>query len=373
MSGKIPVAVLGATGAVGQRLVSLLGSHPWFDLAGLCASERSVGKSYLEAARWLLPSPPPDFARWAKVLPCEPDARWPIVFSALDAGPALDIEEAFARAGAVVASNARSHRMRPDVPLVVPEVNPEHLGLAELQPYGGRGAIITNPNCSTIGLVLALAPLAERFGVESAAVTTLQAASGAGYPGVSSLDLVDNVVPLIGGEEEKLETEPRKILGRLEGGRVAESGIRLSATCTRVAVIDGHTLSVSVRLRSRAAREEVLEAWASWRGRVAGLGLPSAPERPLLYREEADRPQPRLDRDEGRGMTVVLGRLRACPLADWKFVALSHNTLRGAAGGTILLAELAASRGLGGLKAPGRPRGPRFTRSFPIDIIRTAL
>jgi aspartate-semialdehyde dehydrogenase len=352
MSSKIPVAVLGATGAVGQRLVSLLGSHPWFEPVALCASERSVGKPYLEATKWLLPSPPPPFAREATVLPCEPDPRWRIAFSALDAEAATEVEEAFARAGIVVASNARSHRMRPDVPLVVPEVNPDHLALVGMQPYGGRGAILTNPNCSTIGLVLALAPLAERFGLETVQVTTLQAASGAGYPGVSSLDLIDNVVPLISGEEEKLETEPRKILGRLEGGRVAESPLRLSATCTRVPVIDGHTIVASVRLEDKATREEIIEAWRSWPGRIADLGLPTAPARPVEYRDEPDRPQPRLDRDSGGGMAVVIGRLRPCPLADWKFVALSHNTLRGAAGGTLLLAELAAARGLCGLSRP---------------------
>jgi len=348
---KIPVAVLGATGAVGQRLVSLLGSHPWFELAALCASERSAGKPYLEAARWLLPEAPPPFARTAKVLPCEASARWPIAFSALDADAATEVEEAFARAGTVVSSNARSHRMRPDVPLVVPEVNADHLALAAFQPYGGKGAILTNPNCSTIGLVLALAPLAERFGLASVMVTTLQAASGAGYPGVSSLDLIDNVVPFISGEEAKLESEPLKILGALEDGRVERAGFGISATTTRVPVIDGHTLVVSLKLRSKASREEVLEAWASWKGKVEGLGLPTSPARPLVYREEQDRPQPRLDRNEGGGMSVVLGRLRPCPLNDWKFVAMSHNTIRGAAGGTLQLAELAVAKGLGGLAA----------------------
>ncbi len=348
---KIPVAVLGATGAVGQRLVSLLGSHPWFELAALCASERSVGKPYLEAARWLLPSPPPAFAREAAVEPCEPSARYAIAFSALDAGPATAIEEAFARAGILVASNARSHRMRQDVPLVVPEVNPGHLELARSQPYG-RGAILTNPNCSTIGLVLALAPLEEAFGLESVSVTTLQAASGAGYPGVSSLDLIDNVIPYISGEEEKLESEPLKILGRLEGGRVERASFGVSATATRVPVIDGHTLVVSARLRSETSRDEVLAAWGGWRGAIADLGLPSAPATPLELRDEADRPQPRLDREAGGGMSVVLGRLRPCSLGGWKFVALSHNTLRGAAGGTILLAELAVARGLSGLSRP---------------------
>jgi aspartate-semialdehyde dehydrogenase len=342
---RIPVAVLGATGAVGQRLVSLLGSHPWSELAGLCASERSVGRPYLEAARWLLPEEPPAFAREAAVLPCEPDSRWPLVFSALDAEAASTIEEDFARAGALVVSNARSHRMRADVPLVVPEVNPGHLALARNQSYG-RGAILTNPNCSSIGLVLALAPLERAFGIETVRVTTLQAASGAGYPGVSSLDLIDNVIPFISGEEEKLETEPLKILGELREGRVEKAAFGISATATRVPVIDGHTLVVSLRLRAKPSRGEVLDAWSAWRGGIAELGLPSAPRNPLLYREEKDRPQPRLDRQGGAGMATTIGRLRACPLDDWKFVALSHNTIRGAAGGTILLAELAVAKGL---------------------------
>jgi len=346
---KIPVAVLGATGAVGQRLVSLLGSHPWFELAGLCASERSVGKPYLEAARWLLPEEPPAFARSGRVLPCEPDSRWPLVFSALDADAASSIEETFARSGALVVSNARSHRMRADVPLVVPEVNPDHLELAKGQRYGG-GAILTNPNCSTIGLVLALAPLARAFGLETVRVTTLQAASGAGYPGVSSLDLIDNVIPFIAGEEEKLESEPLKILGELRAGRVENAPFGISATATWVPVIDGHSLVVSVRLGAEVPRDALLDAWRSWRGEVADLALPSSPRRPLAYREERDRPQPRQDRMAEGGMATTIGRLRPCPLDGWKFIALSHNTIRGAAGGTLLLAELAAAKGLLGEK-----------------------
>ena len=349
---KIPIAVLGATGAVGQRLVSLLADHPWFELAGLGASERRLGKTYGEAVKWVLPGLPPPRAALLPLLPCEASALpFPLVFSALDSSVAGGIEEDFARHGSLVATNARNHRMRPDVPLVVPEVNPSHLALADAQTYE-KGRIIANPNCSTIGLVLALAPLDQAFGLEAVSVTSLQAASGAGYPGVPSLDLLDNAIPFIAGEEEKLETEPLKILSELGVGGLRAANFAISAACNRVAVTDGHLLCVSLRLGRKASQGEILEAWMDWSARVESRGLPSAPARALIYRGGDDRPQPRLDRGEGGGMSLVLGRLRPDPLFGWKFAALSHNTIRGAAGGTLLLAELAVSRGLCGLCPP---------------------
>ena len=353
---KIPVAILGATGAVGQRLVSLLFSHPWFEPVALCASGRSEGRPYAEAARWLLPSPMPAAAAALTVRGCAPLPGIALAFSALDSSVAGGVEEAWAGDGALVVSNARNHRMRDDVPLVVPEINPSHLALARLQAWPRGGAIVTNPNCSTIGLALALKPLHDRFGVSSAQVVTLQAASGAGYPGVPSLDLLDNAVPFIEGEEEKLETEPLKLLGTLrdEGRpRVDFAGIRLGAACHRVAVSDGHLAAVSIKLARPAGHGEILSAWSGFSGESAGLGLPSAVESPVRYRDEEDRPQPRLDRDAGGGMAVSAGRLRPCPIMDWKFELLSHNTVRGAAGGTVLLAELCIASGM----VPGRPAG----------------
>ncbi len=360
---KIPVGVLGATGTVGQRLVSILSAHPWFELVFLGASERSRGRAYGEAVRWSLPEALPRSAASlpvGEVLP--PQAGGPsasgeaprLVFSALDAAVAMDAEEAWARAGVLVASNASAKRMRADVPLVVPELNPDHLALLASQGYPEGGGIVTNPNCSTIGLVLALKPLWDAFGIEACAVTTLQAASGAGYPGVPSLDLIDNAIPYIGGEEDKLEREPAKILGELvqdkrEAGssspRVREAELAVSAACHRVAVRDGHLASVSVRLGKAAGAGDIMAAWQGFRGAVADLGLPASPERPLEYLDGPDRPQPVLDRMRGAGMTVSLGRLRPCAALGWKFELLSHNTLRGAAGGTVLLAELCAALG----------------------------
>lgn len=350
---KLPVAVLGATGAVGQRLVALLDGHPWFEAAYLGASERSAGRPYGEAARWLLEAPMPASAAAMAVGPVDPagagllsGGRLPsLVFSALDAPVARGIEPAWAAAGALVVSNASAHRMLGEVPLVVPEVNAGHLEL--LRRRAGRGAIVTNPNCSTIGLVMALKPLVDAFGLEACLAITMQAASGAGYPGVPSLDLIDNVVPYIAGEEEKLETEPRKILGALQPGAeaVREFDLALSASCHRVAVRDGHLMSVSVSFREAVTRDEILAAWEGFRGPPSVRALPSAPERPLVYRPEPDRPQPRLDRAAGNGMGVSLGRLRPCPILGWKFELLSHNTVRGAAGGTLLLAELCAREG----------------------------
>ena len=342
-TGRIPVAVLGATGSVGQRMVALLEGHPWFRLGSVTASERSAGRAYADAVPWVLPTPIPEEAAGMEVGATGPALEEGLLFSALDASVAGAVETTYAEQGHVVVSNARNHRMDPDVPLLVPEVNPDHLDLVAAQSFEG-GAIITNPNCSTIGLVLALSPLHEAFGVERVNVVTLQAISGAGIPGVSSLQIVDNVVPFISGEEEKLETETLKILGQLESGRVAPAPLTVSAQCNRVPVVDGHTLCVSVTLGRPVSAEAIIDVWDSFRGEPTALGLPSAPPRPVVYVEEPDQPQPRMYRDVGNGMAVAVGRLRACPLLGWKFVTTSHNTVRGAAGGALLCAELAVAR-----------------------------
>jgi len=342
---RIPVAVLGATGSVGQRFVMLLERHPWFRIEALTASERSAGKSYGEAVDWLQAEPLlPEIAA-LPVLPTEPPLDCRLVFSALDAKAADVVEQRFAEAGHFVVSNARSHRMDPDVPLIVPEVNPDHLDLVSEQSWG-EGAIVTNPNCSTIGLVLALKPLDDAFGLVEVNAVTMQALSGAGIPGVPSLAVIDNLVPYISGEEEKMETETLKILGSLEEGHIDPAEIAVSAQCNRVPVIDGHTECISVSLEEEATLEEVREALASFSAEPQLLGLPTAPERPIEFTERKDGPQPRMDRDRGRGMALTIGRLRPCNLFDYKFVALSHNTLRGAAGGALLVAELAVARGL---------------------------
>jgi len=351
MISKIPVAILGSTGAVGQRLVSLLFDHPWFEPVLLCASERSAGRSYAEAADWFLPETLPAKAAAMTVAGCTPDLRVPLVFSALDADAAAKAEAEWARAGILVVSNTRCYRMDATVPLVIPEVNGDHLALLRNRVWPGRGGIVTNPNCSTIGLVLALKPLFDAFGIQAVQAVTMQAASGAGYPGVPAIDLIDNIVPYIGGEEDKLETEPLKILGRYQAGASGEPGsiqpasLPISASCYRVPVLDGHSLAVSLRLGRKAKPEDIIAAWQEFRGQTAGLDLPSAPQRPLLYLSAPNRPQPRLDRLTGGGMTVCIGRLRPCPVLDWKFAVLSHNTIRGAAGGTILLAELCVRQG----------------------------
>jgi aspartate-semialdehyde dehydrogenase len=340
---RIPTAVFGATGSVGQRMVSLLADHPWFEVVEVAASQRSAGRSYRDAVRWFQSSPIPDAIAELEVLPIDRQPEAMLVLSALDAEVAGEAEDRLARAGLLVVSNAKSHRMRPDVPLLIPEVNPDHLGLVASQPYDG-GAIITNPNCSTIGLVLALKPLADAFGLEAVHVVTMQAVSGAGLPGVSSVEMVDNLVPFIGGEEEKVETEARKILGRLENGGVADAELPISAQCNRVAVLDGHTECISVKLGKPASTEEIIEVWEGFRAAPQWLELPSAPLQPIIYDHSDTSPQPRLHRDAGAGMSVTIGRLRECPLFDYKFVALSHNTLRGAAKGSLLAAELAVAQ-----------------------------
>ena len=346
---RFKVGVIGATGAVGQRFVQLLEGHPWFELAALAASERSAGKTYAEAVSWRLDVPIPAAARDLPVRPAEPGLECDIVFSALDAAVAGPIEEAFGKAGYAVLSNSRNHRMDEDVPLLVPEVNADHADLitSQRRRRGWKGFIATNPNCSTATLTLALAPLDRRFGIEAVAVTTLQAVSGAGYPGVPSLDILGNVVPYIGGgEEEKIESETRKILGGRSGERVVMHPMVVSATTTRVPVVDGHTESVSVTLGRKAELEELREAFRTFGGAPQQLGLPSAPAHPVVLKDEPDRPQPRLDIHVERGMASLVGRVRPCAVMGWKFIVLGHNTIRGAAGAAILNAELLVARGL---------------------------
>jgi len=347
----IPVAVLGATGSVGQRFVQLLDGHPWLELAVVTGSERSLGRPYGEAARWILDTPMPAAAAALTVRETAPGLPAPLVFSALGGDVAGPLERDLAQAGHLVVSNASAHRMDADVPLLVPEVNADHLALAAAQRFAAGGAILTNPNCSTIGLVSALAPIHRAFGLDAVLVTTLQAVSGAGLPGVASLAILDNVIPFIGGEEEKLESELRKILGRLAGAgpddyRVEPASITVSAQCTRVPVSDGHTECVSFRLRKEASLRGLRRALAEHEGEPQRLRLPSAPRPAVVVLDDADRPQPRLDRGRGGGMTTTVGRLRPCPVLGWKLVLLSHNTVRGAAGGALLVAELALARGL---------------------------
>jgi aspartate-semialdehyde dehydrogenase len=345
---KIPVAVLGATGAVGQRFIQLLADHPWFAVAEVAASDRSAGKPYREAATWRLASELPAAVGGLTVTNLDAPFRSRLLFSGLDSSVAGEAEERLARGGYAVVSNARNHRMAEDVPLLIPEVNAQHLDALALQKKRtGGGYIVTNPNCSVIGLAMALAPLHRRFGLESAAVVTLQALSGAGYPGVASMDATDNVVPYIGGgEEEKIEAEPRKILGAFEGGRFVEAPFTVSASVHRVAVTDGHTMAVFVRLQRKADAAEARAALAEFRGEPQERELPTAPRRPLHVLEAADRPQPRLDRDREGGMAVSVGRVRPDPIFGLKLEVLVHNTIRGAAGAAILNGELLHARGL---------------------------
>jgi aspartate-semialdehyde dehydrogenase len=351
------VGILGATGMVGQRFIQLLSNHPWFEIAWLAASDRSAGKTYGEACKWKLDTPLPVRIAAMTVQPNTPEAcagELPkIIFAALDSDIARELEPKFAAAGCAVISNSSAFRMVEDVPLVVPEVNADHLGLIATQSWrkqngGNGGYIVTNPNCSAIGLVMALKPLEEKFGIESVFVSTMQAVSGAGYPGVASLDILGNVVPFIKNEEEKLQEEVGKLLGSLDGSRVKMLDAKVSAHCNRVAVEDGHTECVSVKLRTKATREELLAAWSEFaplRHFIQDQHLPTAPDQPVEYDDAVDRPQPRLDRMRGRGMAATVGRLRECPLLDWKFVVLSHNTIRGAAGAAVLNAEVLALLG----------------------------
>ena len=343
---KIKVGVLGATGMVGQRFVQLLENHPWFELSAVAASERSAEKSYEDVmqGRWNVSDHIPKNARRLEVQLCEPNLDCELVFSALDAGVAGKIEENFARHGYKVASNARNHRMSPDVPLLIPEVNADHLEMVKQQNYGD-GFIVTNPNCSTIGLVMGLKPLQDAFGLKQVFVTTMQALSGAGYPGVASLDILDNVIPYISGEEEKMETETLKLLGSIENNQFRNAPISVSAQCNRVHVKDGHLETVNVSLDKKPDMDEVINAFRDFNP-LKALKLPSAPNPPIVVKEEVNRPQPKHDRDLGNGMAVSVGRIRKCNNTDYKFIVLSHNTIRGAAGASILNAELMKSKGL---------------------------
>ncbi len=343
---SIEVGILGATGMVGQQFIALLADHPWFKVTYLGASERSAGKAFKDAAAWRLPNLLPDDVAKRVVENAAPGTAPKLVFSGLDSSVAGEIEAEFAKAGHIVVSNSRNYRMVDTVPLLIPEVNAEHLQLLDLQgeAQGWKGRIITNPNCSTVAIAMALAPL-RQFGIEKTMVTTLQAISGAGYPGVPSWDILGNVIPFISGEEEKIETETRKILGTLGSGKVQDHPVVLSATTTRVLVRDGHSCSISVGLTQKPTPEAVIDAWRSFRGRPQELGLPTAPKQPVVYLEEANRPQPTLDAGREGGMAVSVGRLRRCPLFDYKFMALGHNTIRGAAGVAILNAELLQAEG----------------------------
>lgn len=336
---KIPVGILGATGSVGQKFIQLLENHPYFEISELAASERSVGKLYAEAVNWILSEPIPEKVARLAVKNAEPGLDCKLVFSGLDSSVAGEIEETFARAGYIVISNAKNHRYDPWVPLLIPEVNPDHLNLLLYQEYGG-GKIITNPNCSTIGLVIALKPLLDNFGLEKVNVTTMQAISGAGFPGIASLSIADNIIPFIDGEEEKIELEPLKILGTLTEKGIGYLDIPISSQCNRVPVIDGHTEAVQVKLKTSATPKDIVDVWRNFRAKPQELQLPFAPENPIIYFDEPFYPQPRLHRNAGNGMAVSIGRLRSCKIFDYKFVVLSHNTVRGAAGGAILCAEL---------------------------------
>jgi aspartate-semialdehyde dehydrogenase len=351
MQQKRKVGILGATGMVGQRFIQLLENHPWFEVTWLAASDRSSGKLYGEAAKWKLDTALPERIAKMTISPAVPVGATPesvpkIIFAALDADIAREMEPAFAAAGCAVVSNSSAFRMHPDVPLVIPEVNAEHLPLIEDQRWrkDSGGYIVTNPNCCAIGLVLALKPIEERFGIEALFVSTMQAVSGAGYPGVASLDILGNVVPYIKNEEEKLQEETLKLLGGWNGHAIDPLDAKLSAHCNRVAVEDGHMECVSVKLRRKASCEELLAAWREF-APLRGQGLPSAPDQPVEFVAAEDRPQPRLDRMRGNGMASTVGRLRPCGLLDWKFTVLSHNTIRGAAGAAILNAEILEKQG----------------------------
>ena len=350
---RIPVAVLGATGMVGQRFIELLRDHPWFELVALAASDRHEGRTYAEVAKWRLPgSEMPTSAATLPVVACQPEALpadVKIAFSALPAEVAGEVEAAFARAGIAVFSNAKQYRMEHDVPLLIPEVNADHAAAIAQQrkQRGWPGSIITNANCSATPLVMALKPLQQAFGLRKVMVTTLQAISGAGYPGLPSYDILDNAIPYIGGEEQKVESETRKMLGTWEEGQgFTDAPLVVSAQCNRVATREGHLECASIELASDAAPEEIIAAWQNYKPEPQRLKLPSAPEQALIYRTEPDRPQTLLDRDAGHGMSVTMGRLRRCPILSYKFVLLGHNTIRGAAGGSILNAELCVSKGL---------------------------
>jgi aspartate-semialdehyde dehydrogenase len=357
---KIDVAVLGATGTVGQKFILLLQNHPYFEIKEVVASERSAGKPYAEACSWKQDVPIPKNVAGLTVMSTEERLASRILFSGLDSAAAGTIESKYAEAGHLVISNSSNHRMDPQVPLVIPEINPGHFQLIYSQPY--KGAIVTNPNCSTIFLTMTIAPLHRQFGVEAVNVTTMQAISGAGYPGVPSIDILGNVVPYIGGEEDKIETEPLKILGRLSGDAIEPAGIKISAQCNRVPVFDGHTETLSIKLRSNPSLTEIRRALEGFSGLPQELGLPSAPDKPILILDDPDRPQPARDSWLERGMATVVGRLRPCPVLGIKMVILGHNTVRGAAGAAVLNAETMVRQGY--LKnGESLPKGQRRART----------
>jgi aspartate-semialdehyde dehydrogenase len=347
MAAKLPVGVLGATGIVGQRFIHLLQDHPWFEVTWIAASERSEGKTYAEAAKWKIAAPIPDKVREMRLSEASPQNAPKVIFAALDAAIARELEPQFAAAGKIVITNSSALRMDEDVPLVIPEVNADHLTLIERQQWRKSGGfVVTNSNCSAMGLVLALAPL-RQFGIEKVLAVTMQAVSGAGYPGVASLDILGNVIPYISTEEEKMERETRKMMGSLNGAGVKLAAFRMSAQCNRVAVEDGHTESVSVAFWRKPSAEEIIQAWrdSGVTSSIRDLNLPSAPKVPVVYDERPDRPQPRLDVNRDAGMSAIVGRLRPCGVLDWKFTVLSHNVIRGAAGAALLNAELLKAKG----------------------------
>jgi aspartate-semialdehyde dehydrogenase len=347
MQAKVPVGILGATGVVGQRFVQLLEHHPWFEVAWLAASDRSEGRAYGEAARWRMKTALPSRVAEMRVSPAKPEGAPRIIFAALDSSIAAELEPRFAEAGRAVVTNSSALRMQSDVPLVIPEVNPDHIALIDIQPWRKKsgGFVVTNSNCSAMGLVLALAPLHRQFGIETIMAVTMQAVSGAGYPGVPSLDILGNVIPYIAKEEEKMEEETGKLLGKLDGSKIVQASFSMSAQCNRVAVEDGHTESIAVKLTKKVSAEQIIRAWSEFRGAAQELNLPSAPKNPVQYLTAPDRPQPRFDVDAGNGMTTTVGRLRPCGVLDWKFTLLSHNTIRGAAGAALLNAELLKVKG----------------------------
>lgn len=345
---KIPVSVLGATGTVGQRFVQLLDGHPWFEVVTLTGSDRSVGLTYSEACHWVLTSPMPEWAREMTLVETNPQkVQTPIAFSALPTQSAWEAEAQLAQSGVLVCSNASAYRMEPDVPILLPEVNADHIALLEHQrkQRGWTGGILTNSNCTCTGMTIALKALSDTFGVEKAFAVSLQAISGAGYPGVASLDIYDNILPYIAGEDEKVEQEPRKILGTLRESSIEFAPLVISAQTNRVPVTEGHTVCLSVKLRSSASVEDAKRVMSAYLPPKVCNDLPSTPRPVLRVLEEPDRPQPRLDRDYGNGMVTTVGRVRSDPIFDLRFTVLSHNTIRGAAGGSIYNAELAVHLG----------------------------
>ena len=341
---KIQVGILGATGSVGQRFIQLLDNHPFFEVTELAASESSAKKTYEEAVkgRWKVSNEIPEYAKNMIVEPCKPQLGCKVVFSGLDASVAGEIETEFAEAGYTVISNSKNHRQDENVPIMSAEVNPDHLQLLKLQKT--KGKIVTNSNCTIMGVTIVLKAL-EKWKPEKVALFSMQALSGAGYPGVPSMDILDNVIPYIGGEEEKAELEPLKVLGTLHNGKVKNANIKISAHCNRVGVSDGHTVALSIKFAKKPTEEEIKKALETFSGEPQKLQLPSAPKNPIIVKEQPDRPQPRLDRDEGNGMSIVVGRIRPCNIFDYRLTTLSHNTIRGAAGAAILNAELMVKKG----------------------------